>query len=99
MSQTIKRDRPFIVCEILPREHKNERTRLFIETVGYTPYWITASGYVRVSRFDFHRPDSQDFILSPVSTQAEIVSDLRELYELSRQADKNVPAEASSAEM
>jgi FkbM family methyltransferase len=81
MSRTITRDRPFIVCEILPREHRNERTRKIIESLGYTPYWITASGYIRVSRFDFERKDSQDFLLSPVSTSEEIVSDLSALYE------------------
>lgn len=78
MRATIERDRPFIVCEILPRnkEHRNERTRKFLESVNYTPYWITASGYVRVSRFDFERTEFKDFLLSPVSTHDEIITDL-----------------------
>jgi hypothetical protein len=52
---------PFIVCEILPRhrEHQNERTRQVVESLNYAPYWITPSGYIRVSRFD-----SDDCVLS-----------------------------------
>jgi FkbM family methyltransferase len=46
MEQTIRRDRPFIACEILPRAHRNERTRQTVEGLGYTPYWITCSGYI-----------------------------------------------------
>lgn len=88
MYATIQRDRPFIVCEILPRnkEHRNERTRKLVEALNYTAYWITASGYVRVSRFDFERKDSKDFLLSPISTASEIIDDLTVLFELRRQA-------------
>lgn len=81
MERTLRRDRPFIVCEILPRPHRNERTRAIIQSLGYTAYWITSSAYVRVSRFDFDRSSSQDFLLSPVSTPAEIVTDLATLYD------------------
>ena len=83
MSKTIARDRPFIVCEILQRnkEHRNERTRQVVEGLKYTPYWISSSGYIRVSRFDFERRGSQDFILSPVSTNHEIITDLAVLFE------------------
>lgn len=82
MSATIARDRPFIVCEILPRnkEQRNERTRLIIEAWEYTAYWITSGAYIRVSRFDFERR-STDFVLSPVSTDHEVVSDLTILFE------------------
>jgi FkbM family methyltransferase len=88
MYATIQRDRPFIVCEILPRnrEHRNERTRKLVEALNYTAYWITASGYVRVSRFDFERKDFKDFILSPVSTASEIIDDPTVLFELRRRA-------------
>ena len=83
MSATIRRDRPFIVCEILPRnrEHRNERTRQVIAALNYTAYWITSAGYVRVSRFDFERTDFKDFLLSPVATDHEIVTDLNVLVE------------------
>jgi hypothetical protein len=74
MTATIRRDRPFIVCEILPREHGNEQTQSVIESLGYTPYWITPNGYVRVSRFDFERPVLQDFLLSPVPPAGEVIA-------------------------
>jgi FkbM family methyltransferase len=81
MEQTILRDRPFIVCEILPREHKNMKTQKIIEALGYTPYWIVPDGsYIRVSRFDFKRPSHTDFLLSPVSVPGEVVTDLEALW-------------------
>lgn len=76
MEQTIRRDRPFIICEILPRQHRNERTRQIVDAMGYTPYWITRAGLIRVSHFDFERRASQDFLLSPVSVPGEVVTDL-----------------------
>jgi FkbM family methyltransferase len=83
MSATIQRDRPFIVCEILSRntEHRNERTRRLLNALNYTPYWITSAGYVRVSQFDFERVDYKDFLLSPVATEHEIVTDLNVLVQ------------------
>ena len=92
MYATIQRDRPFIVCEILPRNttHRNERTRRFVESLNYTPYWITATGYIRVSRFDFDRKHFLDFILSPVSTDAEVIADLTVLLEAERQERERV---------
>jgi len=86
MADVVRRDRPFIVCEILPRnrEHKNERTRQIVHELGYTPYWITPSGYIRVSRFDFERKDT-NFLLSPVSVAAEILTDVTALWELRQQ--------------
>jgi FkbM family methyltransferase len=83
MPRIIKRDRPFIVCEILPRnkEHRNDRTRQVIESLNYVPYWITPSGYIRVSRFDFERSEHRDFLLSPVSVPGEIVTDINLLWE------------------
>ena len=80
MQEAIRRDRPFIVCEILPRPHGNERTREIVSSLGYTPFWITPSGYLKVSQFDFDRRDSEDFLLSPVSTEAEVVTDLNGLW-------------------
>jgi FkbM family methyltransferase len=79
MQQTISRDRPFIVCEVLPREHKNEKTREILDMLGYTPYWITSSGYIRVSHFDFTR-EVFDFLLSPVSVPGEVIADLELLW-------------------
>jgi FkbM family methyltransferase len=83
MEGIVRRDKPFIVCEILPRnrEHKNERTRQVIQSLGYTPYWITPSGYIRVSRFDFER-EFTNFLLSPVSVPGEVMRDPSPLWEL-----------------
>ena len=87
MEHTIRRDRPFIVCEILPRVHGNERTRQTVEGLGYTPYWITSSGYIRVSRFDFARRFSHDFLLSPVSVPGEVITDLEAFWVLQKSGD------------
>jgi FkbM family methyltransferase len=86
MQRILRRDRPFVVCEILPRnkEHKNERTREVIQSFGYTPYWITAGGYIRVSRFDFERGVS-NFLLSPVTSPDEILESPARLWDLRRQ--------------
>ena len=85
MEETVRRDKPFIVCEILPRnrEHKNERTREVIRSLNYTPYWITPWGYIRVSRFDFER-ESTNFLLSPVSTPDEVLNDPSSLWALKK---------------
>jgi len=82
MERTIRRDRPFIVCEILPREHRNERTREVVESLGYSPYWITPFGYIRASHFDFERRFSQDFLLSPVSPPSEVITNLESFWAL-----------------
>lgn len=86
MERTIKRDRPFIVCEVLQRQHGNQKTRGIVDALGYTPYWITSSGYIRVSGFDFPHGSSQDFLLSPVSLKGEVISDL-ELFWSARHSE------------
>jgi FkbM family methyltransferase len=89
MAGIIRRDRPFIVCEILPRnrEHKNERTRQILETLGYTPYWISHDGYIRVSRFDFER-DLTDFLLSPIAVPGEVVVDPTVFWDVKRKESR-----------
>jgi len=86
MRRVILRDRPFIVCEILPRlrDHKNQRTLAEIESLNYFIYWITPSGYIRVSAFDFART-STDFLLSPVEVPGEVVTDLKNFWALYQQ--------------
>jgi FkbM family methyltransferase len=83
MERVVRRDKPFIVCEILPRnrEHKNESTRQVIDALNYTPYWITPYGYIRVTRFDFER-ELTNFLLSPVSVADEVLRDPSVLWEL-----------------
>jgi FkbM family methyltransferase len=82
MKGVINRDRPFIVCEILPRTHRNQRTLEMVEVLNYQPYWITSAGYVRVPRFDFDRGNSTDFLLSPVSTPDIVLDKLDILWGL-----------------
>lgn len=82
MQQTIRRDRPFIVCEVLPRLHRNQRTRKIVEALNYQPYWITPTGYVRVAGFDSSRSHFTDFLLSPVSTSDVVVDNLDVLWDL-----------------
>jgi len=82
MEQTIRRDRPFIVIEILPRPHRNAKTCQIVSSLGYTPFWITSCGYIRVSDFDFEHPSSQDFLLSPVSLPGEVITNLEPFWRL-----------------
>ena len=91
MAGVIRRDRPFIVCEILPRnrEHKNERTRQIIQSLGYVAYWITSSGYIRVTRFDFER-EYVNFLLSPVSVSAEVLPDPLPLWHLKQSQNRTL---------
>ena len=86
MTRIILRDRPFIVCEILPRSHKNHHTLEIVKALDYQPYWITPSGYIKVSNFDFPRRHT-DFLLSPVSAPNEVLEDLNVLLDLRRQHD------------
>lgn len=85
MREVITRDRPFIVCEVLPRRHGNERTRKIVEALNYQPYWITPPGYIKVPRFDFGRDNLTDFLLSPVSTPDVVLDKLDQLWDLSKQ--------------
>jgi FkbM family methyltransferase len=82
MRSVICRDRPFMVCEVLPRKHGNARTLTAIESLHYQPYWITPAGCIRVSRFDFERGNLTDFLLSPVSTPDPVLDNLSSLVEL-----------------
>lgn len=86
MTRVVQRDRPFIFCEILPRnkEHKNERTRQVLKTMAYTAYWITPTAYIRISQFDFDR-EFTNFLLSPVELGAEVLVDLSPLWDLRQQ--------------
>ena len=82
MRGIICRDRPFIVCEILPRPHGNQRTQEIVAALNYQPYWITSAGYIKVPRFDFGRGKFTDFLLSPVSTPEVVLDKLDVLWDL-----------------
>ncbi len=86
MREAITRDRPFIVCEVLPRSHGNLRTQKIVEALNYQPYWITPSGYVKVPRFDFERGNLTDFLLSPVTTSDVVLEKLDALCALKKDA-------------
>ncbi|MGA9354021.1 MAG: FkbM family methyltransferase [Terriglobales bacterium] len=81
MKGVIARDRPFVVCEVLPRLHGNQRTRKIVEGLNYQPYWITPAGYVKVPKFDFGRGNLTDFLLSPVATPDVVLDGLDGLWE------------------
>jgi len=84
MRAVIQRDRPFIVCEILPRPHRNLRTLDLVESLNYQPYWITPVGYIQVPEFDFSRGNCTDFLLSPVSTSDTVIPNPGVLSDLRR---------------
>jgi FkbM family methyltransferase len=86
MQAIIMRDRPFIICEVLPRAHRNQRTSDIVASLNYQPYWIAPAGYIRVPHFDFARGDFTDFLLSPVSTPDTVINDLSVLWELNQPA-------------
>jgi FkbM family methyltransferase len=88
MRETITRDRPFIVCEVLPRVHGNRRTLEIVEALNYQPYWITSTGYIKVPRFDFGRRNYTDFLLSPVSTPDVVLDNLDVLWDLKKKSSR-----------
>lgn len=96
MRDTIARDRPFIVCEVLPRSHKNVRTLEFLKALNYQPYWITDIGYVKVPAFDFDRRHYTDFLFSPVSNSAVVVGDLEVLWRLAAEGKRPTLAESTT---
>jgi FkbM family methyltransferase len=62
----ISRSRPWIICELLPREHYNHETLTMITELRYVPFAITPNGLFRMSRLDFSRPRKfKDFLLLP----------------------------------
>jgi hypothetical protein len=91
MREVITRDRPFIVCEVLPRLHGNQRTHEIVTALNYQPYWITPVGYIRVPKFDFGRGNCTDFLLSPVSTPDTVLDNLHVLLDLKKQSPSGHP--------
>ena len=82
MRRVITRDRPFIVCEVLSRPHRNERTYRIVEALEYQVYWITPLGHIKVPNFDCVRGSFTDFLLSPVSTPDVVLDNLNVLWDL-----------------
>jgi FkbM family methyltransferase len=88
MREIITRDWPFIVCEVLPRVHGNQRTLEIVKALNYQPYWITSAGYIKVPRFDFGRRNYTDFLLSPVFTPDVVLDNLDVLWDLKRTSSR-----------
>ena len=84
MQEVIRRDRPFIICEVLTRLHRNQRTCKIVEALHYQPYWITSAGYIKVPSVDFDRRRFTDFLLSPVSTSDVVLNNLGVLWDLKK---------------
>jgi FkbM family methyltransferase len=82
MQAVIMRDRPFIVCEVLTRVHRNRRSSAIVEALNYQLYWITSAGYIRVPNLDFDRRGFADFLLSPVSNADIVLNNLDVLWDL-----------------
>jgi FkbM family methyltransferase len=82
MRNMILRDRPFIVCEVLPRAHRNRRTEEIVHALGYHLYWITSLGYFYMPNLEFPRGNLTNFLMSPVFTTDTVLNDLNILYEL-----------------
>jgi FkbM family methyltransferase len=89
MREVIVRDQPFIVCEVLTRLHRNQRTSTIVKALAYQPYWITPTGYIKVPNFDFERGTSMDFLLSPVSTPDTVLMNLNTLWDLKTARDRS----------
>jgi FkbM family methyltransferase len=62
----VSRCRPWILCEILPREHHNCETVSLLAELKYTPFAVTSNGLFRMTSSDFSRPrEIKDFLLVP----------------------------------
>lgn len=66
-ANTIKKYRPKIICEILPRQHGNMEVREALVRFRYAPFAITRNGCFRFLDSDFALPrDFTDFLLIPL---------------------------------
>ncbi|WP_206018736.1 FkbM family methyltransferase [Rubritalea profundi] len=65
-SEFITKNSPFILCEILPREHGNVETVALVRKLGYRSFAVTREGLFEIKGDDFNRPRSiKDFLLIP----------------------------------
>jgi FkbM family methyltransferase len=62
----VSKCRPWILCEILPREHHNCETLALLAELKYMPFAVTSNGLFRMASPDFSRPrELKDFLLLP----------------------------------
>lgn len=67
-TEFLKRVQPFLVCEILPRDHGNQETVLLLRDAGYVTLAIAREGLFRFEPEDFRRRRSfTDFLCVPAS--------------------------------
>lgn len=58
--------RPWILCEILPREHHNRETLALMAELKYVSFAVTSNGLFRMAARDFSQPRTfKDFLLVP----------------------------------
>lgn len=64
MSNTIKKYKPIIICEVLSRNHKNKAFLKQVDKMNYSVFGITTSGCFRMTNMDFCKKRKfRDFIL------------------------------------
>lgn len=65
--ETLLRQRPILVCEILPRAHGNAETLALLREVGYASLAISSEGLFRMGEEDFSKTRRfTNFVLMPV---------------------------------
>ena len=70
----VSKCRPWILCEILPREHHNRETLALIVAMKYVAFAVTSNGLFRMGGVDFSRTRKlKDFLLLP---EEKIPSDI-----------------------
>jgi len=76
MRKIMQRDqRPYIICEVLPRDHGNLETLAWVKENDYALYAITPSGLFRVTEFPRARTFT-DYLLAPLRDGPEYLSPL-----------------------
>lgn len=66
MEKVLRTKRPYVICEILPRDHGNEATLSMLRDVGYDLHAITPNGLFRVTELPRSRT-YMDCLLAPAS--------------------------------
>jgi len=76
MGKIMQRDqRPYIICEVVPRDHGNAETLAWVKENDYALYAITPSGLFRAAGFPKARTFT-DYLLAPLRDGPEYLSPL-----------------------
>lgn len=65
MTETIRRDQPFIVCEVLPGRGSEETLQQIIRSLGYRAYLLTPDGPRLRDRIEGH-PEWLNYLFTPL---------------------------------